>query len=78
MFTYILTRLLNSKPPTPLHRWCLPTSPVYAVTCDQMRKGALADVDNGHYMLHPPHRPSGSVFQYERDTVTVFADSFGM
>lgn len=32
---------------TRLHRWCLPSSPVYGAACDTMQKGRLADIDNG-------------------------------
>ena len=38
---------------TRLHRWCLPTSPAYKAVCNPMRKGFLADHDNGA-SVHPP------------------------
>ena len=56
--------------PTILGRWCLPTSPAYRKTCDPMRKGQLADYDNGLHAL------SRSVAEKKkapsRDPVSVF------
>ena len=46
MFLRSLFLRLYPPPPTRLGRWCGPWSPVYARTCDPMRKGALADADN--------------------------------
>lgn len=61
-----------------LHRWC---HPQYAVPCDPMTKLDLANLDNGVGSL-----PKGGVTPgwkecragEERDTVTVFADGYGM
>lgn len=65
------TFFASSSHPTILGRWCLPTSPAYRKTCDPMRKGMLADYDNGLHALFvaqkkkesgPPSRDPVSVF----------------
>lgn len=63
---------------TPLHRWCIPTSEVYAATCDQMKKGALADEDNS-LCIQTMREPVKKVNVDERNPVTILlVDNFGM
>lgn len=68
--------MFRSAVSTKLHRWCIPTSDAYAKTCDQMRKGMLADHDNSSGVVRPPPRPSPDVTS--KDSITVLlVDNFG-
>lgn len=65
-------------PGTRLHRWCIPSSPMYHETCDTMRKGGLADVDNSVWPFPaakadraPPETPTG-----DRDAATALFASW--
>ena len=44
---FALTSEANFAPTTLLGRWCLPTAPAYAATCNQVLKAQLATDDNG-------------------------------
>lgn len=71
MVRSLVRRLFDGAGPSSiLGRWC---GPWYSKSCDQMRKGALADHDNSACTAPPARKETRTQEEVERDAVNVFA-----
>ena len=63
-------RISHHSPLTLLGRWC---GPWYKTTCDVMKKGSFADIDNSVWTKPPPRSDKDkNEKKMERDPISVF------